>query len=55
MVFACFHQESFKTATLSVDIYYEDIIGNTYCTHIEGNHSGLKSNPAQFISKKENT
>lgn len=50
LAFACFHTESFMTAPLSVDIYYEDIIGNAYKTHIEGNQSGLKSNPAQFLS-----
>ena len=47
--FSCFHTEGFSTAILSVDIIYEDIIGNNYKTHIEGNRNGYKSTPAQFL------
>ena len=48
--FACYRQEEYRSACLSVDIYYEDIAGNAYKTHIEGNQSGLRSNPALFLS-----
>ena len=48
--FVCYRQEEYRSAFLSVDIYYEDIAGNAYKTHIEGNQSGLRSNPAQFLS-----
>lgn len=43
----CFLPEEFRSAILSIDIYYEDIIGNSYKTHIEGCQLGLKTTPAQ--------
>ena len=48
--FVCYRQEEYRSAVLSVDIYYEDIVGNTYKTHIEGVQSGLKSDPARLLS-----
>lgn len=47
--FVCFHQEDFKAAQLSVDVYYEDVAGTKYKTHIEGTQSGLTTNPAILL------
>ena len=47
--FACYCSDDFRTSSFSVDIFYEDIIGNTYKTHIEGNPDGLTTDPAIFL------
>ncbi|MBR3287248.1 MAG: hypothetical protein IKI72_05465 [Bacteroidales bacterium] len=47
--FVCCRPEIFDTAILSIDIYYEDIIGTLYKTHIEGTQSRLRVIPAQCV------
>ena len=47
--FTCYRTDDFHTSIFCVDIYYEDIIGNTYRTHIEGKPDGLTTDPAIFL------
>lgn len=46
--FESYRSEAFQSSMLSVDVIYEDIIGNVYKTHIEGNPSGLVTIPAVY-------
>jgi len=46
--FSCYRSEQFDKALLSIDVLYEDIVGNKYITHIEGNRYGLKTSPALY-------